>query len=195
MPVAAKALDVISRRIGLLVCGVLVLCSCSSTGTAYEYLRNPPGLAARTLELRLTDGRSNVDQKDRRVAFVTVPGLEREYVPPLEPGLQALLEQALHEHMLDGERALRLEVTVLEGVAGWAATFWNESEHASARVSVQAWDETENRLLASGEGESWAEHKSMDTSTSAVKRILSTAIKGALYSCLQSEAFRSATVR
>lgn len=169
----------------------LALAACSSTGPAFARFENPPALAARRIEVRLTDERP-LEKTAIDVPMVTLPGGGQELSPALEPELQASLERTLRMHVLPAARSLRIEVHVLEGRASWHGNLMSESEKGSARVSVSVFDTEGDRLLVTGTGESWAERTSFDTNEKRVLQILGLAVQAAVFEFLASPDARAA---
>jgi hypothetical protein len=175
----------------LTVVASLAFAACSSTGPAFARIEHPPALAARHVEVRLIDERPSVSTA-LHVPGITLPGNGQELSPPLDPDLQTVLEFTLRMHLLPATRNLRVEVHVLEGVAGWSGNLFTESEKGSARVSVSVFDTAGDRLLVTGTGESWAERSSPDTDEAHVIKILGTAVQAAALEFLASEPARAA---
>jgi len=126
------------------------------------------------------------------VPMMSFKGQGQDLALPLEAGVQTAIEFSLRQNLTPGPRRLRVEVRVLEGVASWSGNWMSESEKGSARVAVSVFDADDQRMLTSGEAESWAERTSMDTSDFRVKRILGTAVHGAALEFLASDAARAA---
>jgi len=172
---------------------VLVLASASlacKSGPAWDQLAEPPALAAQAVEVVVRDGRTGV-MSSVDVPTASLPWQAEEGAIPLEDVARYAIEDPLKRRLVSGERSLRLDVTVTEGIAGWEGEMMSEREHARATVEVAVVDATSGALLASGSASSAASRRAFDISDRSFAQLLTKVIAAATFDFLASEPARA----
>lgn len=159
--------------------------ACKS-GPAWDRLAEPPALAARSVEVVVHDARTGVmDSVD--VPTASMPWQAQEGAVPLEDVAHFAIEDPLKRVLAAGERSLRLDVRVTEGIAGWEGELMSEREHARATVEVAVVDAASGALLAHGSASSSASRRAFDISDRSFASMLTKVIAAATFEFLASE--------
>jgi hypothetical protein len=131
-------------------------CATDCRGALYAKLDHDPQRYDYGVQTVLRDARRDVSpERMFDTPTLSWPGQEEERALPLvnlESRLRASVAQRFR-----GDRNMLLLVRVEQAVAGWRATMFSEIEFARAKLAAQILDPSDQAVLATLSGVSWAE--------------------------------------
>ena len=142
----------------LYVCVALISIGCCSTGPLYtEKAPTPAKIAMDRYEIRIIDIRENVGGKHRSLNYISVPGQEDHWSPPVNDQMRNIVHKIIQEVKAPGDRKLTFEVNIKIGYKDFDAGVWSEVEKVYCEVITKMVNSETNQIMKSGQGICWGQ--------------------------------------
>ncbi len=139
---------------------------CTSTaGTVFEPVAYPSRpVSAHLKEIRVRDDRQATRQQSFDTPIVSYPGQNEQRPVQLTAKTVAEMEKRLGKLVTGGSREIAAYVSIVDGHAGWRASWTSETAYARVRLTIDFKDAATGAKLSTAFGEAWGSRSSMDVS-------------------------------
>lgn len=152
----------------------------SSAGTIFEPVQYPRrSIHARISEVRVRDNRLATKEQTFDTPIVSMPGQDEHRPVQLTPATVAEMERRLGQLVFGGPRQIAADIAVVDGHAGWKASWTSETAYARVQLIVDFKDASTGAKLATAFGEAWGSRSSMDVSDGEPSELFQAAVLAA----------------
>ena len=170
----------------IIVVLILLMCGCASHGPVFKQKvdKMEVSIPFESFSILVSDIRDNVSDKDIFLNPITFGGEQDSISPPAPDNLESEFSSIINDTKIDGDRVLKFEVEIEEGIQTFHFNGFHEVEYVEVKLKIKVFDTETDELIGQTISKSWGEKKTFDATYKRINRMYLTAFRQAFKSGL-----------